>query len=304
MYDQDAKGISWLAGFFMLICFAIAGAVFAATIGNLIWQALVPKVDIITGMKDPAYSTASKLVQAGYAVMGFLVPALVTAYFLHRKPLKLLGFRGEMLPQQAILVVLIMVAGLAASSALGYVGQELPYPAYWREYFTKLENEYNGQVSAIMGLNSPADFLFSLVVMGFLPALCEETLFRSGLQQFLTRSTRKPWLSIVLVSALFSLVHLSGFGFFSRLFLGIVLGAVFQYTGRLWLCVLGHFVNNAIAISVVYYYKIQGKPIAAAMEENSGNYWGLLAIPVIVFLLIRLRKASPQPAVTAGELPA
>ncbi|WP_028788956.1 CPBP family intramembrane glutamic endopeptidase [Terrimonas ferruginea] len=302
--DQDAKGISWLAGFLMLICFAIAGAAFAATLGNLAWQALVPEVDIIKGMKDPAHSTASKMVQALYAVMGFLLPAIATAWFLHRKPLKLLGFRGPIMPQQAALVVLIMLAGLAASSGLGFVGHELPYPASWREYFVKLENSYNDQVAAIMGLNSPGDFIFSLVVMGFLPALCEEALFRAGLQQFLTRSTGKPWVAIIVVSILFSLVHLSGFGFFSRLFLGIVLGLIFQYTGRLWLCVLAHFVNNAIAISVVYYMKTQGKPMDVIMQDNGGSYWGLLAIPVVVILLMRLRNKTPQPASTAGELPA
>jgi len=97
---------------------------------------------------------------------------------------------------------------------------------------------------------------------------------------------------------------LSGFGFFSRLFLGIVLGLIFQYTGRLWLCVLAHFVNNAIAISVVYYMKTQGKPMEVIMQDNGGSYWGLLTIPVVVILLMRLRNKTPQPASTAGELPA
>src|SRR5437762_10427942 len=118
--------------------------------------------------------------------------------------------------------------------------------------FTKMEADYNKQVEAIIGLNNAGEYILALIIMAFLPALCEETLFRGGLQNFLTRSTRNPWLSILIVSILFSAVHFSFYGFLPRVFLGIVLGLIYYYTGSLWLSILAHFANNAIAVSQFY----------------------------------------------------
>ncbi len=128
--------------------------------------------------------------------------------------------------------------------------------------------------------------------MAFLPALCEETLFRGGLQNFLTRGTNMPWLSIIVVSILFSLAHFSFYGFLSRFFLGIVLGALFHYSGKLWLSILAHFINNALAITVLYISTQQGKPLQEAMKQDETSFWGILAIPAVVGLFALFKKVS------------
>ena len=132
------------------------------------------------------------------------------------------------------------------------------------------------------------------VIMAFLPALCEETLFRGGLQNFLTRGTNNPWFSILVVSILFSLAHFSFYGFLSRVFLGIVLGALFHYSGKLWLCILAHFINNALAITLLYIYTQQGKPLQQAMKQDATSFWGILAVPVVIGLFIVFKNASAR----------
>ena len=130
--------------------------------------------------------------------------------------------------------------------------------------------------------------------MAFVPALCEETLFRGGLQNFLTRGTGKPWLSIIVVSALFSLVHFSCYGFLSRFFLGIVLGALFHYSGKLWLSILAHFINNALAITVLYISIQQGKSLQEAMKQDAGSFWGILGVPVVIGLFYLFKNISAR----------
>ena len=138
--------------------------------------------------------------------------------------------------------------------------------------FDKMEADYNKQVEAIIGLNNAGEYILALIIMAFLPALCEETLFRGGLQNFLTRSTKMPWLSIIIVSMLFSAAHFSYYGFLSRFFLGVILGLLYQYSGKIWLNILAHFFNNAFALTVLYVYKMQGKPLKEAMTDNS-SFW-------------------------------
>jgi len=294
-YDSNSKGISYTAGFFVLIAFAAAGLFVGTIISVPVWTSMTGKGILV--MKDelgnPAYSDAFKAVQVISTLFGFLVPAVAAAYVLNRKPFRLLGFSKKFTWLQVGLVLAVMVLALFSSTSFGFLNQHIPLSASWKNYFQNLENEYNDQVQAIMQLKSTKDYLLGLVVMAFLPALCEESLFRGGLQNFLTRSTQKPWLAILVVSVLFSAVHFSFYGFLPRMFLGIVLGLVYYSTGSLWLSILAHFANNAFAVS--QYYFSHATSVKQAAEENTPLpyvYVGLLALPLMIFLLAILKRVS------------
>ena len=294
MYDNDSKGFSYIGAFFMLIAFTVAALVLASLLSVPIWQTLTgkPFADIKDGMLDPANSGVMKLIQAVTALVGFLLPTIITAALIHRKPFSLLGFTGKITREQAGLAVIIIVAALFFSSSLSQLTRLIPIPSDWQVEFEKLETDYTRQVTAIVSLNSFTDYLVALVVMAFLPALCEEAVFRGGLQNFLTRGNNSPWTSIILVSILFSLAHVSFYGFLSRFMLGVVLGALYHYSGRLWLSILAHFVNNAIALTALYVYTRQGQTMDQAMADGPASLWGLLAVPVLVWLIISYRRVS------------
>jgi membrane protease YdiL (CAAX protease family) len=297
MYDSNSKGISYSAGFFILIALAIAGIVIGTMLSIPIWTSMTGKG--ITAMKDelgnPAYSNAFKLIQSVSTLFGFLLPAIVTAALLNRKPYSLLGFTKSIQLKQIGLVFAIMFLALFISTSFGYFNQHIPVSPSWKITFQKLEDEYNSQVQAIMQLKSFGDYLLGLLIMGLLPAVCEETLFRGGLQNFLTRWTQKPWLAILIVSALFSAVHFSFYGFLPRVLLGIVLGLIYYYTGSLWLCILAHFFNNAIAVSQFYFSNsVSLKQMAQENPSLPLVYLGLIAIPFAVALLALLKRISPQ----------
>jgi hypothetical protein len=294
MYDINSKGISYTAGFFMLIAFTIAGILLAFVISIPIWIGMTgrPLIEMEKGLSNPAYSNLAKILQSIQMIFGFFIPALVTALLLNRKPLKLLGFSRGIKINQTGLVLFIMVASLFVSASLSYFNDIIPIPQSWRTLFDKWENNYNEMAAAIISLNNTFEFILALVVMAFLPALCEETLFRGGLQNFLTRSTKVPWLSILIVSLIFSAVHFSYYGFLSRVFLGAILGIIYQLSGKLWLSIIGHFINNALAITVLYVYKIQGKSLDDAMAETNDSYWGILALPVVIGLLLVFKRTS------------
>ena len=158
-----------------------------------------------------------------------------------------------------------------------------------------MEAENIRQTEAILGLNNIQDYLISLFIIGFLPALCEEALFRGGLQNFLTRSIRKPWLSIIVVSILFSALHFSFYGFLPRLFLGAMLGALYHYSGSIWLSIIAHFFNNALVVTVVYIQKQQGIYIQDAMGQGKSSWFGVFALPVVIALLMVFKKISAKP---------
>lgn len=296
MYDSNSKGISYTAGFFILIGFTIAALFAAALISIPIWTGMTGQgiSNMEKDMSNPAYSDAIKVIAVITVIIGFLMPAIFTALLLNRKPLKLLGFPGRVNGNQLALVLFIVIFSLFVSASLAYLNDLIPLTEKLRVLFDRWEKEYNEQVEIIIGLNNISDFFIALVLMAFLPALCEEALFRGGMQNFLTRSTNKPWLSIVIVSIIFSIAHFSFYGFLSRFFLGVMLGLLFHLSGRLWLSILAHFLNNAAAITVIYIYKLQGKSIKEAIAESESTWWGMLALPVVIILFVWFHRFSKK----------
>jgi uncharacterized protein len=295
--NNNSKGVSYSAGFFMLIGLALLGLVVGSAIGAGILFSMgnVSLNNLEEALKDPANANAIRLVQVVSVVISMLIPSLIVAMILNRKPLQLLGYRNNFNAKQAGLVLLIVFVSVSIAGALGYLNKELPFFQGWKAEFERLEKEYLEQVSVMVDLKSTGGYIMSLMIMAVLPAVCEETLFRGGLQNFLTRATKKPWLSIIVISILFSLVHFSFYGFLPRLFLGIMLGAIFHYTQNLWLPILAHFLNNAMAVTAMYFAVRQGKDLKSAMNEEMPYYWGLIALPILIFLLIALKRISaPQ----------
>jgi len=297
MYDTDSKGISYLAGFFMLIAFAIAGLVVASFVVMPVWTLMTGKsvADMEKYSGDPAFTNAFQVVQVITAIFLFLVPALLTAFLINKKPLRLLGFVKKISAKELGLVLAIALCGIFAASVASYVNRIIPLPAAWQRLFDGWENNYIKEMSSLAGLNTPVEFALSIVIMGFVPALCEETMFRGGLQNFLTRQTKNPWVSIIIVSILFSAMHISYYGFLSRLFLGIVLGLIYYYSGNLWLSILAHFLNNALAVTALYVSNLQHRSIESGLNEAGGSIWlGLLALPVLLYLLWQLKNFYQQ----------
>lgn len=298
MYDQDSKGISYTAGFFMLIAFAIAGLLLATLIAAPVWQSMTGKelTEMTAYAKDPAYGRVFQVIHVINQVVGYFLSACLVAFLLHRRPAYLLGFHGSIRARQAGLVILITAIALLVGTALSYINHQVPIPADWKLRFDKMETDYNQQAQAILNLKNTGDYIIALLVMAVVPAICEETLFRGGLQNFLTRSARNYWVGVVVVSLLFSVAHFSFYGFLFRFFLGMVLGLIYQYTGRLWLAILAHFLNNALAVTVYYMYLRQGKSVDEAMNMTAESWWTILFLPVLIILFMLLRRASVKPA--------
>ena len=65
------------------------------------------------------------------------------------------------------------------------------------------------------------------------------------------------------------------------------------YTGNIWLSITAHFFNNALAVTAAFVSIQQGKNIKEAMNEDvSVSYWGFIAIPILVLLLIALKRTA------------
>ncbi len=241
----------------------------------------------------PENATALRWMQFISTLFLFFLPAFFYALVCHKKPLLHLGFRNTVDAKQVVLVILIMFASLPVVSALQELTEMLPWSKATLQQFAVAEQAYNKQVLAIARMNNFFDFIVSVVMIALLPAVFEETLFRGGLQNLLTRWFKMPILAIIITSIIFSAVHGSYLGFLSRFVLGFVLGWMYYRTGNIWLNIIGHFFNNAFAITVLYVTtKTGAQPDPSKMDEDFPMWIALVAVVVVYGLFLYFDKIS------------
>lgn len=155
-----------------------------------------------------------------------------------------------------------------------------------------MEDARAAQEAALININSFPKYVISLIVIGLLPGLFEEVCFRAGLQNILTRWFKIPWLAIILTAILFSVIHISYYGFLVRFALGIILGLIFYYSGSIWLSVLFHFLYNGLQVTVMYMFNLSGTKNPKDIEESFPIWAGIVALLVLIYLFARFRQIS------------
>jgi membrane protease YdiL (CAAX protease family) len=69
-----------------------------------------------------------------------------------------------------------------------------------------------------------------------------------------------------------------------------VLGLLFATTQNIWVPILAHFVNNAIAVGQVYYLRSTGQSLAENMDDTFPLWLGLFHIVFFFFAYRRFEK--------------
>ncbi len=276
-------GALFIAGFF-------TGSVIVVVIVKLLLH--VPLGSMESVLANQEHVQLSRILQAVSTFFYMAVPSFIFASCNGAKPLVAIGFSRSISRTQLLLIILIAFASLFASGAFAELNQSIPIPQNAAKYFKSLEDDYNKAVLAIANMRSVSDYVISLIVLAFLPALFEEMFFRGCLQQVIIGWAQKAFIGILITSIFFSAIHFSYYGFLPRLFLGMVLGYIFYYSRNIWLSIFAHFLNNAFTVTQLYSLSKAGKLNADSMDDNFPLYYGIAATALVFFLFWFFRKES------------
>lgn len=293
--DRNSKNISYPAQLGLLLGFIGAGLVIGAIISAVIWKMMTgrPILSMADDMLKPQYYYAIMTIQAVSTFFMFFLPVYILALICYRKPARFIGFNTNINYRQVLIVIGILILTFPLSGALAELNNIIPIPKEWAIKFKAMEDSRAVQEAALININSFPKYLISLVVIGLLPGLFEEVCFRAGLQNIFTRWFKGPWLAIILTSIIFSVIHISYYGFLVRFGLGIILGFVFYYSGNLWLSVLFHFLYNGLQVTALYAMTFSGKkPSAKDMEQNFPLWVGVIALALIIYLFKKFKDYS------------
>jgi hypothetical protein len=121
----------------------------------------------------------------------------------------------------------------------------------------------------------------------------------------LTRWFKGPWIAIIISSIIFSLVHISYYGFLVRFGLGVILGLVYYYSGNIWLSILFHFLFNGLQVTLLYITSSSSSSKLAEVKDMDPHVplWiGLPSLLLLIFLFNVYKKISLSRQVLIKEV--
>ncbi|MEI7588460.1 MAG: CPBP family intramembrane glutamic endopeptidase [Chitinophagia bacterium] len=248
--------------------------------------------DIQKIILDPAYATTAQFANALASIIAFGLPSIAVAFVTQGNWKQNMGFFPVKTFHQVGLVLLLALAGLVLSGALGTLTEKIPIGASFKNWADGLEAQYKKALVSMTQMHSMLDVLYALLAVAIIPAIVEELYFRGALQKIVSDWTGKPIVAILITALFFSAIHFSYYGFLSRMALGILLGFIYEFTKTIWLPILLHFMNNGIAIVTLYVVRNDPARVEKAMDENLPVYWGLIALVTIYLLFVKLQKNS------------
>lgn len=273
LFTENLKQSTGMRIFLFLIIFLI---------GTLIGAA-VSALFVVGG------DTGMKIGQGVASIFMFVVPPIVY-YYITRKEnrMQALGLRRLSSPWWLIIVaVALMIVSIPVTTTLTTWNEGMHLGGAFsgiEKWMKELEETAQALTDKMTNVDTIGGLLLNLLVIALIPAVGEEMTFRGVIQQSLTRRMN-PHIAIILSAAIFSFFHFQFFGFFPRLFLGILLGYMFYITGSLWTSILMHFVNNGAAVTLYYLGNICVIEDAEHWGETQ-NAWIIVASAVMTLGLI------------------
>lgn len=273
---------------FFLLLMSFVGSLIAGAV-LLIMESTLPGFTANTVL----YYRISILLQD---IFMLFLPAYWVFMWITDKPMQLLGVKkSEKLSKGFLYGLLIFIASYPAITVIAQWNEQIVLPdslQAMENWMRQLENAAKRITDLLLSGKSISDLLLNLLIIAAAAAFVEELFFRGALQQFLEKWLGNGHLAVWIGALIFSVIHLQFYGFFPRLFMGAVLGYLFLYTRNLWVPMLYHFVNNALVVTITYFFGESN-----FLEQLGDKPLSWESLPVIIasglltfFLFARLRR--------------
>ena len=253
----------WLS-LISLILIAFGGLV----IGQFVAIFLVTKIyhlsmlevmDMVANISQyPDYKMAIYLLQGLSAIFAFILAPWFYLRYVEKKQFSMLSPdpKIELLP--VILSILISIIFMAVNFKFAEWNAQMTLPEFLKdvEAWMRLQEDKLEEATIFLtNINTPAELVLAMLVIGIIPAVGEEFLFRGLIQNQLQSWTRNAHWAIWITGILFSAIHIQFYGFVPRMLLGVLFGYMYLWSGNLLYPILAHFANNGFQVLMIYLYK-------------------------------------------------
>lgn len=193
-------------------------------------------------ISEATYIKSHKFFEVGIDILGEIVLNIITVIFILKKNNSegeenfKISYVGNFNFKLILITTCIMSSYyLWYHSSIGIVTSKIPMPKFIEEGFKNLTG-------------NPYSLVISIMIWA---PIFEEILMRGIiLEGFLNKY--KHWKAIVASAVIFGAIHLNITQFINATLIGIIFGVIYYRTRSLLLCIIGHMVNNTLAVLIDY----------------------------------------------------
>lgn len=229
------------------------------------------------GNQSLAYETGKNA--AGLAGLVMILAGIAMVWHLiHFKYIK---FNKESLTEVPVKTILLSLPFIIAAMFTFNIASE----------FIELPNMME---DTFMGMSRNA---FGIIAIAIMAPLVEELLFRGAIEGHLLQMKKSPKAAILLSALIFGLIHINPAQVPFAFCIGVVFGWLYYRTGSVIPGMVGHFLNNSIAvIMIATSTKEEMNQKTTEMIGTAPTYALLLAsIAVFIGMYFYLNKYLPKP---------
>lgn len=253
---------------------------------------IVGIIQMIVGSTSPK---AMRIITLAQDVIAFIVPAIIAAIAVTRRPADFLSLTVKPALKPTLLACIVLATAMPAIEYIGNLNAQLPLPEALQQY----EQAAEESIDAIAGGSSIGSLILGVLLIGILAGFSEEIYFRGGMQNLFMSLRINKHIAIWIVAIIFSLMHFQFSGFVPRILLGAYFGYLIWWTGSVWVPIIAHALNNTIVVVVGWIY-MQNAPEAANESISNASIstdWLTVTLSFIVTALglYLLRRTSLKP---------
>ena len=259
----------------------------------------IPAMGSIFLFPQPLSVGSLKWIQFIQTVAIFLFPPLCMAYLWSEKPLRWLQLNHPIpsLKGKGVFfwAIGIMLVALPAINLLSNWNEQMQLPAFLEpleQWMKTSEENAKALTEQFLCATTFGGLIINLLLMAVLPAIAEELTFRGVLQNLFTVSNLH--IAIWCSAVLFSAVHLQFYGFLPRMLMGALFGYMLVWTGSLWVPILMHFTNNAMAVILYFVATRAGWDMEKVDAIGTGDtlWLGIVSIVLTIGGIYAFRRST------------
>lgn len=237
--------------------------------------------------------TALLLLQGLGAVGGFIIAGIIYLIVVEKVSLSRMFSLRNFNVWAVVVTMIIVISFMFVNTIFIEWNLNISFPDFmqgFEEWAREKEEELKLVTEFLTEFNSAGQFIIVFLVVAIIPAIGEELIFRGILQNKFHQYFRNAHIAILLSAILFSGFHLQFFGFVPRLFLGILFGYIYYWSGNLWYPILGHFINNGFTLIMIYLYQTGLINVDIEAEEAYPLNIILIFSVITIYMLFSFRK--------------
>ena len=266
---------------FILLCLFVFGAIMAHGFLYLIsWYyniELKTSENIFDFLSNDAYAGKIKVYIALNHILSFLIfPYVFLLIFYKNNVLRYLSLKKFNL----WLIPLFLLLLFSLYPLMAYIAMVMN-KIDWPPFISGLDNMAMESLTQLLKMDNFTDLLINITLIGIIPGITEEFLFRGIIQKELKNVVTNYHIPVWLTAIFFGVMHFQIIGLFPKIIIGAVLGYAYHYSGSLLLPMLIHIFNNSFA-TVAYYFNPMSTIETGSYQEE------ISFLPVFLFTIMAL----------------